>query len=152
MSEYVEGCFYHPTYTQERGRDFTLEDGETIKSLTAQGWVDHPAKAGFNPWGTAFTAECDKILNDFKSGLLPAIQESDEDAWKIAKREAEKAAQMQKERDEAMAKLRQLESGQKMAEMKEEQFLDEKSDAGTLPKPKAPKKTVKSIRSTSSTS
>ena len=132
MDNYVEGYFYHKDYTGSEGKFITFDDGETAEGLANRGWVDSPAKAGHNPWGPESQKQVEEIEGKFRAQLLPAIESDSESSQKMildanAQAEADRARIAELE-----DQVRQHESGEKLAIMREEQLLDEKNDANTL--------------------
>ena len=142
-SRYLDNvCLWHPNFTGKEGKVFHEADRETMASLKARGWVDGPNKAGF------FSDEGGRqTYQDFLDGKIPAIYEDQENVIAIAADQAAEAAALQAENEALQERIRQLESEAKLAKMNDEDFLDQKNDAGTLPKkivdrgkPKATKK------------
>jgi len=130
--QYVEGYYYHPEYTDHEGRLMTKEDGYTIEHLMSQGWVDHPAKAGLNPWGDIAQDSVEQLRNDYKNGRVPGIEapggQTNEQRMQDHLAIHQQAAEIKK----LQKMIRQEESIRKRAEMKLEELMDLKNDVGTL--------------------
>jgi len=137
MSNYVEGWYWHPENAGRDGRLFKKEDGETVESLAARGWVDSPSKIGMDVWG-GDDAMFEKKARDVKEGFLPAIEETGRSTEDIVRDAVDRAlSEKTLENQKLFERIRQLESAQKQASMNDERLQDEKSDAKTQPKPAA---------------
>ena len=126
-------CFYHADRQDPGGRIFTKEDGETYASLAARGWVDHPWKAGLDPWNRADKTAMHKMQRDCESGLIPKIQDPSKQPGSYEREQlamqAKKHAQEIAERDE---RIRELETLSQLSAQSDEKLMDERSDAGLL--------------------
>lgn len=140
--KYVDNAFfYHKEYAPD-GRIFTVEDAETIESLSARGWVDDPAKFGANPWGDS--PETEKLIyktqQDFEGNLVPAIMDPNDDMSDVVRKQLEtQAKSAQAEIAERDKRIRELESANEKLEKSKQQLMDEKNDAKTLTKKAASK-------------
>ena len=136
----MHGFFYHKDLTGPEGILFSDDGTEnaTRESLILRGYVDHPAKAGFNPWGDNAQGKCDEIASDFNNGKIPAIENDDESTQRQIDEDVAIAERNAKELAESHERIRQLESDKERLERSNEQLMDEKNDAGTLKEGFAP--------------
>ena len=116
---------YHENHP--RGKIWDLESfSEDL--LVEQGWVDNPAKVGYDAWNGNHEA-MHPTRDAFKNGRLPAIGGQVD----VGRTTSEEAAQAIKERDEAHARLRvrdsEVEELRRSLKDSKEKLADHRSDA-----------------------
>ena len=136
--EYYEGWVWHKDLTGPEGRLVALEDGETLNSLNARGYCDHPSKAGLvHPFhADNVDPEHNKsVMRKVEDGLIPRFNDLKADPEEEARRrEAEQAAakEQQERMDAINENIRSKESDKQKIKASEEHLKDWKNDEGTL--------------------
>ena len=118
---------YHVDYP--RGCEVDL-NRTNLRELAKQGWVDHPAKIGLNPWGAD-----ERVIAGYKAKFERGETEAFDYAYADTIRQTQKENEGLQEREEARFRQQRIDDVKiidEEAKTAEERGADERSDAEKL--------------------